>query len=283
MGYDENAVRDILHNRRAHDRVATSYERDHGEIYNEVEQHRLRRALSRALEAVQTGAKVPRVLDFGCGAGNLTQVLSGLGCDVVASDISNRFLELVAARRYATKVETARLNGSDLSEFTTSSMDMVATYSVLHHVPDYLGILGEFVRVLKPGGVVFIDHEASPEVWAPTPARLEFLKTMRTAVGPRWRRFLRPRSYVSWLVRKFVNPRYHEEGDIHVFEDDHIEWDRIVSVLETAGLHVVAQEDYLLFRRGYDMSIYDGFRGSTADIRLLIARKPGGAAVGATS
>lgn len=42
---------------------------------------------------------------------------------------------------------------------------MVATYSVLHHVPDYLKIVDEFVRVLKPGGVIYIDHEVSPSYW----------------------------------------------------------------------------------------------------------------------
>ncbi|MGH7593998.1 MAG: methyltransferase domain-containing protein [Gemmatimonadales bacterium] len=37
----------------------------------------------------------------------------------------------------------------NLSNVKDRSVDMVATYSVLHHVPDYLGILPELLRVLR--------------------------------------------------------------------------------------------------------------------------------------
>ena len=39
-------------------------------------------------------------------------------------------------------------------------------------------------------------------------------------------------NYFDWVIRKFINPRYRREGDIHVFPDDHIEWDKIIEVVE---------------------------------------------------
>ncbi len=58
---------------------AAAYERTHREIFNPVEQPRLRDALRRAIEAVQTGSKPLKALDYGCGSGNLTQALGRSG------------------------------------------------------------------------------------------------------------------------------------------------------------------------------------------------------------
>ena len=269
----DTSASQVANNIRVHDQIAKQYERVHGEIYNDIEQMRLRSSLTRALSFVQTNGESKLALDFGCGAGNLTKHITSLGCDVLACDISQGFLDLVASRQYPASVKTVRLNGSDLSNIPDATVDMVATYSVLHHVPDYLGILAEFVRVLKPGGIVFIDHEASAEVWQPTPERLAFLGAMGNAVGSRWRKYFRPRNYLDWFIWNFVDPRYRPEGDIHVFKDDHIEWDRVAAVLESSGAEIVAEEDYLLFRRGFDESVYERFRHQTADIHLIMAKK----------
>lgn len=226
-----------------------------------------------ALSFVSSMNSTRVALDFGCGAGNLTSKLSDLGCEVIACDVSQGFLDLVESRKYKNRVETVRLNGIDLSNVEDGSVDMVATYSVLHHVPDYLGIVKEFVRVLKPGGVIFIDHEASGEVWDAGPERVEFLKEMQRAIGCKFCKYLRPRNYVEWLIRKFINPRYQAEGDIHVYDDDHIEWLKIADALTMAGADVVYEEDYLLYRNKYDKAVYMLHSKRTSDTHLLIARK----------
>jgi ubiquinone/menaquinone biosynthesis C-methylase UbiE len=146
---------DLEFNIRTHNKIAKKYEQVHGEIYNNIEQSRLHEELLFAVSNITTPGEVNRVLDFGCGAGNLTKQLVSIGCEVIAADISQGFLDLVSSRTYETYVDTILLNGIDLSNITDESVDMVATYSVLHHVPDYIGILSEFMRVLKPGGVIY--------------------------------------------------------------------------------------------------------------------------------
>ncbi len=49
--------------------------------------------------------------------------------------------------------------------FRVGEFDLVTSYSVLHHLPDYVSALRTLCGYLKKGGVVYIDHEASPYYW----------------------------------------------------------------------------------------------------------------------
>lgn len=264
---------DLEWNIRTHNEIAKKYERMHGEIYNDVEQSRLRNVLKEAISSIRTRNNTKRVLDFGCGAGNLTTHLSSLGCDVLASDVSQEFLDLVTSRNYSTKVETVKLNGIDLSNILDESVDMVATYSVLHHVPDYLSLMKEFMRVVKKGGVIVIDHEPSKGFWEGDSELQSFKKLMMKAGKRDYSKYFIVNNYIDWFIRKFINPRYQREGDIHVFPDDHVKWDLISSELITAGAAIVLEQDYLLFRRNYNSSLYNLYKDKISDMHLLVARK----------
>lgn len=266
---------EIENNIRAHRRVATSYVGDHGEIYNPIEQTRLRASLERALAQVRSGGQPLRAFDYGCGAGNLTEHLLALGCATVSADVTDAFLEQIAARYATSRMSTtALLNGEDLREFPDASFDLVATYSVLHHVPDYLRAVGELARVVKPGGVLFIDHEAAPSIWDPSPDYRLYLKSFlhRRSLRKRIGNLLDPRWYVL-RARLLLDPRYQPEGDIHVWPDDHIEWDRIAEIVVRSGFEVLEQSDYLLYRRGCPEVVYERFRTRCVDSRLFIARR----------
>lgn len=259
----------IALNIKVHDQVAAKYDSHHDEIFNDVEQARLADALRSALAAVRTGADPVVALDFGCGSGNLTKHLLALGADVVAADVSPRFLDLVAGRFPGAPLSTLLMNGSDLGNVSDASFDLIATYSVLHHVPDYLGAVREFARVCKPGGVIMIDHEATEEHWQPNPVYREF---QASALRTDWRKFLVPSNYVH-KVRRLFNPRHTNEGDIHVFPDDHIEWTRIKQLLAEAGFEIVIEEDYLLYRGLYRREVYDRYVGRCTDTKLMVFRK----------
>ena len=266
-------VSDLEWNIITHDKISKKYEKIHGEIYNDHEQNRLKEQLNIAIASIKTQDETKTVLDFGCGAGNLTQHLSEAGCNVVAGDVSQGFLDLIGSRSYLTNVKTLLLNGADLSNISSASVDMVATYSVLHHVPDYLGILKEFVRVLKPGGVLYIDHEPSMAFWKNEEIYGDFKTRMKPHLKFRYQKFFVLSNYYDWLIRKLVNPRYHREGDIHVFEDDHVEWDKVLSVLVSEGCKVLLDKDYLLFRLNYNQQVFDEFAHITSDMHVLVVEK----------
>jgi ubiquinone/menaquinone biosynthesis C-methylase UbiE len=254
-----------------HNRVADKYDARHGEIFNEVEQGRLQAGLARARDLIRTGGEPLRALDLGCGSGNLSRHLLQLGFEVVAADVSERFLQIVEQRFAGEPITTYRLNGRDLGGIPSQSLDMVAVYSVLHHIPDYLGAVAEAARVCRPGGVIFLDHEPTEDYWVGNPIFEQFRKEAQRV---NWSKFLAPSNYYHKLVRIF-NPRHTNEGDIHVWPDDHIEWASIVQLLAGRGFRVVAEEDYLLFRSTYREEVYRRYLGRCTDTRMMIFRNEG--------
>jgi SAM-dependent methyltransferase len=273
--------RSIRRYRRAHHR----YDRVHPEIFNPVEQARLREALRAAAEEVEAPGDRPlRALDFGCGSGNVTRHLTELGMDVTAADVSPEFLRGVE-RRFG--VATLPLNGRDLTGVDDGGFDLVAAYSVLHHVPDYLGAVRELARVTRRGGVVYIDHEANDGFWAPDGCahhmREEWWR--RRLASPRlwnperrrWQRYLMPSKYALG-VRLLFDPDYlfGREGDIHVWAEDRIEWERVVAALDAAGCAVVWRQDYLNYNPDYPDDLYGAYRDrGCTDMTALAARRAG--------
>lgn len=265
----EQAQDQIERNIAIHNQVAQKYEKLHGEIFNEVEQERLANALTRARATIRSGSEPLRALDFGCGSGNLSRHMLALGFDVTAADVSADFLRLVERRFPDERLSLLQMNGRDLSNVPDASFDLIAAYSVLHHIPDYLGAIGELARVCRPGGVIMLDHEQSEGYWQGDPVYDAFRKA-----GLRfdWRKYLTPSNYVH-RVRRLFNPRYTNEGDIHVFPDDHIEWPKIRDQMAAAGFEIVVDEEYLLYRSLYRREIYEEYRGRCTDTRLMIFRK----------
>ena len=259
----------IRGNIQIHDRISEKYDARHGEIFNEIEQGLLCEALKHAVSLVKSASTPLQALDFGCGSGNLTRHFIGLGMQVLACDVSERFLSLVRQQFSGAQLATLQLNGVDLGEVESGSRDFIAAYSVLHHVPDYLGAVKEMARVCRPGGVIYFDHEPSEEFWANKP---DYLRFQAEALRFNWRKFLVWGNYVG-KVRRFFDPKFANEGDIHVWPDDHVEWGVIEEALSAAGFDAVFAQDYLLFRRGYYRDVYERYRNDLTDMRVMIFRK----------
>lgn len=240
------------------------YARRHPEIFNPVEQERLAAGVRAALAEVRSPAR--EALDFGCGTGNVTRHLLAAGAQVVAADVSERNLAHVA-RRFG--VETLHLDGGPLPR---ERFDLVAAYSVLHHIPDYLAALDDLAAALRPGGVLYLDHEAHEAAWQPDGC----VAAYRAALAEhwRWRRLAAPRKIARRVWRE-VHPRsfFGAEGDLHVWPWDHIEWDRVVERLEALGLEVVRRDDHLGYTAGEPRAVWERFRDRCADMTALTARR----------
>jgi SAM-dependent methyltransferase len=85
-----------------------------------------------------------RVLEVGCGAGELATMLALRGLDVVAIDRAPR-AEFPAV---AASLETYE---------TKTTFDCVVATLVLHHVDDLRSALAKIGSLLRPGGLVAID------------------------------------------------------------------------------------------------------------------------------
>ncbi|MEI6789041.1 MAG: class I SAM-dependent methyltransferase [bacterium] len=271
----------VHHNQRVHDACAAHYDSMHHEIYNPTEQYRLAAVLLESVSQMATPPETLTILDLGAGTGNLTTHLLRLGAHVVAADVSQKSLQRLT-RKFPNnrKLRTVHLNGTDLAGFEDDTFDMVATYSVLHHIPDYLGAVGEMIRTTKPGGLIFIDHEKCPSFWlGNSPVyddyRQQLHHLQQAPAGVRRRNTIRKIfSMMAW--RRLINRRFfglNAEGDIHVTCHDHIEWDRLQPVLGKS-CDLVRQEDYLLCEeQSFPATIYEQFRRNCSDMRYVLYRK----------
>ena len=109
-----------------------------------------------------SGAKV---LEIGCGTGELTARLSSTGADIIATDLDENFLERARGQIRSSKVEFIAAAGETLENFGAETFDVACGLSILHHLE--LGpALRNIYRVLKPGGrVVFSEpNMANPQI-----------------------------------------------------------------------------------------------------------------------
>jgi hypothetical protein len=78
---------------------------------------------------------------------------------------------------------------------------------------------------------------------------------------------------VQMQIRLKLNPRYSIEGDIHVWEDDHVEWDKIEYQLREQSCEVILKEDYLLYKRDYPRAIYEEYKDTCQDTGISSKEK----------
>jgi SAM-dependent methyltransferase len=103
---------------------------------------------AKAIAAMQPAA---RILDYGCGAGEVVVAGRASGLDIVGADV---FYEGGSTRE---AVETQGLLGSVITEvregkltYADDYFDFVVTNQVIEHAADLDGVLSEIARVMKP-------------------------------------------------------------------------------------------------------------------------------------
>ncbi len=105
-----------------------------------------------------------QVLEVGAGAGRFTQVLAGLGAQILVTDISRIQLDL--NRRFSAEygfrqaiADWRQLDICDLSQFKPNSFDAIVVYGgPFSYVLDKRGVaLSECIRVLRPGGTLLLS------------------------------------------------------------------------------------------------------------------------------
>jgi ubiquinone/menaquinone biosynthesis C-methylase UbiE len=110
--------------------------------------------------AGQLGAPKDReaALDFGCGVGRLTRAAAALFHRCVGLDISAGMVQKALELNRQYENCTFQVNDRpDLAAFSDSQFDLIYSFIVLQHVPqkdDIKRYIAEFVRVLKPGGLL---------------------------------------------------------------------------------------------------------------------------------
>ena len=92
-----------------------------------------------------------RVLDVGCGFGDLLIYLKSRGCEVAGVDLDARAAAVAA--QAGVSVTVGHLQQCSFAE---ASYDTVVMCHSLEHVSDPLGDLKACVRLLRPGGILHV-------------------------------------------------------------------------------------------------------------------------------
>lgn len=115
------------------------------------------------------------LLDAGCGTGAYSQAIVGQVGQIEAIDLSQGMLNQ-ASRKLEPEVAAGRIRFQQTSiaalPFEAASFDAIMINQVVHHLDDspddgfplLRGVIGEFARVLRPGGALLFNHTAQAQL-----------------------------------------------------------------------------------------------------------------------
>lgn len=118
------------------------------------------------LETIRKHAsQTKRILDVGCGAGFLTNLLAESGFDVFGVDAAAGALE-VAKRWDRTRKVQYQIADALRLPFEKDAFDVVCMMDFLEHVSPPAKFIDEAARVLRPGGLFFYHtFNRNPLAW----------------------------------------------------------------------------------------------------------------------
>ena len=180
-------IRDV--NTRYHDVAAPGYDSKWGIDFGNTGQAQVIGKL-RKLIGDELDLGYARSLEIGAGTGyfSLNLLQSGIVGEATCTDISPGMVSALGsnAKRLGLDVKTARADAESLP-FSHESFDLVLGHAVLHHLPNLRQAFSEFLRVLRPGGMIAFAGEPSRvgDMIASLPKRAA------NVMAPAWRAALR--------------------------------------------------------------------------------------------
>lgn len=270
-------LNNIKHNQIQHDKLASTYNIKHSEIYNIYEQSRLKKSIDFCIKSVNSNSSV-KVLDFGAGTGNLSRIFLEKGCTVTACDVSQKSLNILKDKLPSNNLDTVLYNGLKLP-FEDNTFDITTTYSVLHHIPNYISAVKEMIRVTKKDGLICIDHEANENKWNPSIELIEYNSLTKQTIFEHIKKLFIAKELFTFdfiktvFIKFFINKKYQREGDIHVWKDDHIEWKKVNELIKKEKCEIFKEEDYLMYKPKGGLEIYEKYSKLTNDTKLIVIKK----------
>jgi ubiquinone/menaquinone biosynthesis C-methylase UbiE len=108
------------------------------------------------------------ILDLGTGTALIPIELCKrfADCRVMAADAAVNMLELarynIEVNSFIERIQLAQVDAKRLP-FGDQMFDAIMSNSIIHHIPEPVGVLREAVRVTKPGGLLFFRDLLRPE------------------------------------------------------------------------------------------------------------------------
>jgi ubiquinone/menaquinone biosynthesis C-methylase UbiE/uncharacterized protein YbaR (Trm112 family) len=158
-----------------------------------------------------------RIVEIGCGTGQMSLYLARADRTVIGSDLARGSLALgaSAARRYG--LGSVQFVECDLTRLPLKegAFDVVYCSGVLHHTPDPRAAFASIVRAARPGGMIVLGLY---NLYARVPLRLRRLVARMS--GYRWIPFdpvlrdrkAEPARREAWLRDQYKHPEEHSHS-----------------------------------------------------------------------
>ena len=151
------------------------------------------------LELIESQAPAERplrILDAGCGPGFFSVLLSKAGHHVTGIDGSEGMLAYARKNvaHYGVSPELLQEDFGALP-FQDGTFDLVVSRNVTHIIREHLKVYGEWLRVLKPGGVLLIFDANWHLPYQPGPVREEAIRREREGLKKYGRGYTHDGSY----------------------------------------------------------------------------------------
>lgn len=173
-----------------------------------------------------------RIVEIGCGTGQMSLYLARADREVVALDLSREALKLAAdaAQRYG--IDKVSFVEADLTRLPLQpgAFDVVYSSGVLHHTPDPRAAFARIAAAVRPGGTIIIGLYNRI---ARLPLRLR--RGVARLTGYRWVPFdpvlrdreAEPARREAWLRDQYRHPEEHRHsvGEVRRwFDAEGLQW-----------------------------------------------------------
>ena len=203
-----------------------------------------------------------RVLDIGCGTGQLPLYLSLASREVVGADLSRASLKLGEEFRRRNRLARIRFVQGDLfqSPFRPSSFDYVISTGVLHHTADPARALAAVAELVKPGGYLVAGFY---NAFARLPLKARRVILRLTGGRVRWiDPVLRRHTVSSAKKTSWYRDQYQHPAEVSVSLDTVLKWFR-----ETGLTYVATVPD--IANRSPDANLFTSSSPGSRAGRLL--------------
>jgi 2-polyprenyl-6-hydroxyphenyl methylase/3-demethylubiquinone-9 3-methyltransferase len=161
------------------------------------------------IERQAGGLAAKSIVDIGCGGGILTEALAQKGALVTGIDMAGLSLEVARLHLHESSVavDYQLITAEAFAEANPARFDIVTCLEMLEHVPDPGAVVDAAVRLLKPGGMLFLSTiNRNPKSFALGIIGAEYLLGLLPRGTHEYRRFIKPSEMAARLRANGMHP-----------------------------------------------------------------------------